>query len=547
MKKTKIVCTIGPASQDGNILEKLILNGMDVARINTSHSSEDEVIRLFNLIRSISKKHAKNTAVMIDLRGPKIRIGKLAEDIFLSDGQEIIFFTGNGNNKVTPVLVPKKIAVTDMADRTVSGSKFENSSKFPLNIIESININPEKTPGMEKDKKVEPVSLLAVEKFSGETEIGASVSRIPVDYPYFLNDIKKGCTVFIDDGLIECRISRIDPDSRIAMASVIKGGLLKSGKGINLPGLSLSVNSVTERDLYFLDLAIKLNSDFVAQSFIRTPDDLKIIKGRILKSSSSIFLIAKIEKHEAVQNFDSILELADGIMVARGDLGIELPAEDVPSIQKQIIKKTNIVGKPVITATQMLDSMIRNPRPTRAEVSDVANSILDGSDALMLSGETAAGKYPVEALQMMVKIIGRTEENIDYEDVLQKKFLVKHKTITESISLAACEIATVLNAKAIITATQSGSTARQVSKNKPKSFIIGASPDESVVRQLMISWGVIPEKTRFQENVNEMIAEVIRTSKNLKLIEKNDRVVITGGILVSKPGNTNFLHVKEID
>ncbi|MBM3705843.1 MAG: pyruvate kinase [Actinobacteria bacterium] len=370
---------------------------------------------------------------------------------------------------------------------------------------------------------------------------------IKVDYEHFLKDIKSGCRMFIDDGLIECRINKINKTAQTAEALVIKGGVLKSRKGINLPGISVSASSITEKDLRFLDFGIKAGVDFIAQSFVRNHRDVKILKERIRASGSNIMVVAKIEKYEAVGNFDSILKHADAIMVARGDLGIELPEEDVPNIQKEIIKKANLVGKPVITATQMLDSMIRNPRPTRAEVSDVANAILDGSDALMLSGETASGHYPLESLKMMVRIINRTEENLDYSDILQKKFLVKQNTITESISFAACEIANVLGAKAIITSTQSGSTARQISKNRPQGIIIGASPSYRVVRQLMLSWGVIPVKTEFKQDIDQVIAEAVKVSKKTKLLSGKDRVVITGGIMVNRPGSTNFIHVKDIE
>ncbi|MCL4378621.1 MAG: pyruvate kinase, partial [Actinobacteria bacterium] len=265
------------------------------------------------------------------------------------------------------------------------------------------------------------------------------------------------------------------------------------------------------------------------------------------QKGSHAMVIAKIEKHEAVRNFDSILKQADSIMIARGDLGVELPEEDVPNIQKEIIIKSNKTGKPVITATQMLDSMIRNPRPTRAEVSDVANAIFDGSDAIMLSGETAVGNFPLESLKMMVRIINKTEEVIDYKEIMHKKFEVKQNTITEAISFAACEIAYVLGTGAIITSTQSGSTARQISKNRPKSIIISLSPHDWVVRQLMLSWGVLPAKAIFSDNINTMIEIVIKTAKALRFLKSGDRVVITGGVLVNKPGSTNFINVKEVE
>ena len=475
MRKTKIICTIGPSSSSVEMLEKLILNGMDVARINTSHSTFSYAADIISKIRNISKKHGKNTAIMLDLQGPKIRTAKLENEIKISDGQDIIFTTGNDQDAaaVTPV--------------------------------------------------------------------------IKVEYDKFLDDIKEGCTIFIDDGLMEFKILKIDKAKQKAYSKAVRGGVLKSRKGINLPGISVSADSVTETDISFLKFGIEKEVDFIAQSFVRNAGDLKIIKDIIENLGSNIKVIAKIETYEAVVDFDSIMESADAIMVARGDLGIEMPEEDVPNIQKEIIKKANIAGKPVITATQMLDSMIRNPRPTRAEVSDVANAIHDGSDALMLSGETAAGMFALSSLQMMARIIKKTEETLDYGEIPSKKSFLKKNSITESISFAACEIANVTGAKAIITATQSGSTARQISKNRPLNIIIGASPNEWVIRQLMISWGVIPVKTGFTADIESMIAEAVRASMDLNLIKQGDMVVVTGGVMVNRPGSTNFINVKKIE
>ena len=456
---------------------------MDVARINTSHSSKEEAKISINAIREISKKYGKNTAIMLDLQGPKIRIGSLETEIDLKDGQDIIF----------------------------------------------------------------SVRLLDKSRFDGSYPITGSSKVIDVDYANFLDDIKEGSVIFIDDGLIECRIIKTDKNSGIAYAKVIRGGILRSKKGINLPGVSVSVPSITQKDLDFLQLGIDQEVDFIAQSFVRDANDVKQVKEIIKGQKSNIMVVAKIEKHEAVANFDAILKRADAIMVARGDLGIEIPPEDVPAIQKDIIRKTNIAGKPVITATQMLDSMIRNPRPTRAEVSDVANAIYDGSDALMLSGETASGQFPVESFEMMARIISKTEEDLDYKEIIQKKFELKQYTITEAISFAACEIANVLNVKAIITATQSGSTARQISKNRPESPIIGASPNEWVIRQLMISWGVNPVRTKFTENIDTMIREAVDVSRKAGHVLEGEKVVITGGIMGSKPGSTDFINVWEVE
>ena len=479
-KKTKIICTIGPSSRSHKILENLILGGMDIARINTSHSTQEEIAETIKNIRNISAHNNKNTAIMLDLQGPKIRVGHLEKEIKLKNNQKIVF--------------------------TIS----KNTGNLKDSIDEDIVI-------------------------------------INVDYDKFLDDVKENSTVFLDDGLLECKIIKIYKDKQYCEALVIRGGVLKSHKGINLPGVSISIDSVTKKDLEFLNLGIEAEVDFIAQSFVRQAEDVKQIKDIIENKKSHIMVIAKIEKHEAVSNFGSILRQADGIMIARGDLGVEINQEDIPYIQKDIIKKANLTGKPVITATQMLDSMIRNPRPTRAEVSDVANAILDGSDAVMLSGETAAGKFPLEAFEMMVKIINKTESTLDYQEIIQKKFEVRQNTITEAISFASCEIANELSLRAIITSTQSGNTARQVSKNKPKSMIIGASHYDWVIRQLMISWGVIPVKTKFTNNINMLIEESINAAKTTGLINKGDTVIITGGVMMDKPGSTNFINIKEIE
>lgn len=479
LKKTKIICTIGPSSKPHKILEKLILGGMDIARINTSHTTLEEITETINNIRSIASHHNKNTAILLDLQGPKIRVGQLEKVLKLKSGQKVIF---------------------------------------------TVKENIDDLEGL-VDKNIDIVN---------------------VDYKNFLDDIKEESTIFLDDGLLECKILKIYKGKGYSEALVVRGGILKSHKGINLPGVSASIDSVTERDLEFLNFGIDAEVDFIAQSFVRQAEDVRQIKDIIRNKKSHIMVIAKIEKHEAVANFSSILRQADGIMIARGDLGVEIDQEDIPYIQKDIIKKTNLAGKPVITATQMLDSMIRNPRPTRAEVSDVANAILDGSDAVMLSGETAAGKFPIEAFEMMVKIINKTESTLDYQEIIQKKFEIRQNTITDAISFASCEIANELSSKAIITSTQSGNTARQVSKNKPRSIIIGASPHDWVIRQLMISWGVIPAKTDFTDNINKLIEEAINVTKENGYVNKGDTVVITGGVMINKPGSTNFINVKEI-
>ena len=483
MRKTKIICTIGPASKEENILRELIIGGMDIARVNTSHSDSEEVIEIVEKIRRVSHEFKRNTAIILDLQGPKIRVGDLKNKIRLERKQKIVFTVANN---------------------------YDSSHSGINNIIK-------------------------------------------ITYDKFIEDIKKGSRIYIDDGLIECKVLDINIPKKSAVCEVITGGLLSSNKGINLPGVSISAASITKKDLKFLNLGLKLEVDFIAQSFVRNSYDIEEIKRVISDKKSHAMVIAKIEKHEAVENFDGILKSADAIMIARGDLGIEMAPEEIPHIQKRIIKKANILGKPVITATQMLDSMMRNPRPTRAEVSDVANAIIDGSDSVMLSGETAVGKYPLESLKMMVKIINKTEASLDYDTILRnnailrKKLKIDRKTITEAISFASCEIANMLNAKAIISSTESGHTARQVSKNRPRSMVIGTSQNEWVVRQLMISRGVIPVRMKFTKNIDMMIDESINVSKKLKYINTGDIVVITAGVLVNKPGSTNLINVEEVE
>jgi pyruvate kinase len=483
MRKTKVICTVGPASSDEKTLEKMMLSGMDLARINTSHSDEDEVKTLVKRIRKISGKISKDVAIILDLQGPKIRVGELPHDLYLEKGQDLIFFTG------------KKKAEREYYKKNIAR----------------------------------------------------------VDYSRFIDDIRSGGKIFIDDGLIECKILEIDRKNKNALCRVVTGGRLSSHKGLNLPGVSVSTDSVTRKDIEFLKLGLELEVDFIAQSFVRSPNDVRIIREEINKAKSPAGIISKIEKHEAVDAFEKILEESDAIMVARGDLGIEIDAEEVPAVQKQIIRRSNLDGKPVITATQMLNSMIENPRPTRAEVSDVANAILDGSDAVMLSGETAIGKYPLKSLDMLIRVIMETEETPDYNLIsqnnalLRKKPGIPHNTMTEAISYAACEVARILGAEAIISSTESGFTARQVSKNRPCSLIIGTSPNIHIVRQLMLSWGVVPVKTASTKNIDSMIEEDIRVSREMGYIRKGDKVVITAGVMVNKPGSTNFINVREVE
>ena len=488
LKKTKIVCTIGPASKEPKKIEQLISTGMDVARINTSHSNFEEIEEVIHIIEKSSKDLGREIAIMLDLQGPKIRLGSFKNDIEVDPGDILVLHGAD--------------------DFDLSNNK---------ELYDYIQKNGIGRPGF-----------------------------IKIDLDDFSSHVKKGSKLFIDDGLLELKVLESFKKENAAACEVIIGGTIKSKKGVNIPKASIALDALTKEDKEYLDFSLKLKVDFIAQSFVRNKSDILKLKEIIDSYESTASIIAKIENRQAVDNFLEILEIADGIMIARGDLGIELDAEDVPSIQKYMISMANSYGKPIITATQMLDSMIRNPAPTRAEVSDVANAIYDGSDAVMLSGETAAGKYPVEALSMMVRIIMRTEAEIDYDSMIKTKFDQRRETITEAISFAACEVASVLKAKAIITATQSGQTARQISKNRPKSLIVGISPNPWVIRQMLLSWGIVPIRSKFKKNIDKIIEEAIKLTLDEKYLKKDDIAVITGGIMVNKPGSTNFINVVKV-
>jgi pyruvate kinase len=374
-------------------------------------------------------------------------------------------------------------------------------------------------------------------------QITGTKDIVSINYPGLPQDVKPGDTILIDEGLIILEV--IDIKGEDVRTKVIEGGPLRSRRGVHLPGVTVSLSPLSDKDRDDLEFGLEHGVDWVGLSFVRSADDVKLLKGLISEATSKARVIAKIEKTEAVKDIDAIIDTADGIMVARGDLGIEMPTEEVPLVQKMIINKCIIAGKPVITATQMLDSMIRNPRPTRAEVSDVANAVLDGTDALMLSGETAMGKFPVESVDMMERSIVTAETVLGYcVDRGDRSRLVRGTT--EAISGATCEIATALQAKAIITSTQSGQTARQVAKHRPAQPIIAISPSEEVVRQLQLSWGVIPLRGGPSVNLDNMFDIAVDVPLKAGLIEKGDKVVITAGVLVNVPGTTNLIKVHRV-
>lgn len=470
MRKTKIVCTIGPASESVEQLCKLIEAGMNVARLNFSHGTHEEhEIRIDN-IKKAKEITQKNLAIMLDTKGPEIRTGILKEEkIELETGQKIILTT---------------------------------------------------------------------------EEIIGDKNKIYINYPDLSKDVKEGINILLDDGLIALKALRVD--GKEVECEILNGGTLSSRKGVNIPGIKINLPSITDKDISDILFGIKQGVDFIAASFIRSAKDVLAIRELLERENSDIHIISKIENHQGVLNIEEILEVSDGIMVARGDLGVEIPAEEVPLVQKNIIQKCNRMGKPVITATQMLDSMIRNPRPTRAEASDVANAILDGTDAIMLSGETAAGKYPIEAVSTMARIAEKTETALNYEKNPHFQDPIIRNTTTDAISHATCTTAKDLGAAAILTVTKSGFTARMVAKYRPKSRIIAATPCLKVLNKLCLVWGIEPVYSPEAQGTDELIEQAIDSSLKAGKIEHGDLLVITAGLPVGVSGTTNLLKVEVV-
>ncbi|KXZ40452.1 pyruvate kinase [Alkalithermobacter thermoalcaliphilus JW-YL-7 = DSM 7308] len=467
MKRTKIVCTMGPASEKKEVLRELIKNGLNVCRLNFSHGDYEEHGARIKAIKELRQELNKPIAILLDTKGPEIRTGKFKDpEVLLEEGQ---MFT---------------ITMKD-----VEGTK----------------------------------------------------EMCTVSYKGLAQDVKEGDTILIDDGLVGLTVKEVKGEDIICQ--VQNSGIVKNNKGVNVPGVIINLPAITEKDRKDIEFGIEQGIDFIAASFVRKAADVLAIRAILEeKNATDIQIISKIENQEGVDNIDEILEVSDGIMVARGDLGVEIPTEEIPIVQKMIIKKCNEVGKPVITATQMLDSMIRNPRPTRAEVTDVANAIYDGTDAIMLSGETAAGKYPVEAVKTMATIAKRTEETLDYNAILRSKGLTK-VNITNAISHATCTTAIDLNASAIITSTSSGDTARSVSKFRPSAPIIAATNNEKVMRKLALTWGVNPVLAPSASSTDEVIESSIQAAMDEGYVKSGDLVVITAGVPVGVSGTTNLIKV----
>ena len=450
IKKTKIVCTLGPASENEETLRELIKNGLNVCRLNFSHGSHEEHKGRMDLVKKLREELNMPTAILLDTKGPEIRTGKFdVPEVLLEEGQT---FT---------------ITMKD-----VMGDK----------------------------------------------------ERCTVSYKGLANDVKPGDTILIDDGLVGLTVKEVNNDNIVC--EVQNSGIVKNHKGVNVPGVKVNLPAITEKDRSDIEFGIEQGIDFIAASFVRKVSDVLAIR-EILEENNAehIKIISKIENQEGVENLDEIIEVSDGIMVARGDLGVEIPTEEIPVVQKLMIKKCNEAGKPVITATQMLDSMIRNPRPTRAEVTDVANAIYDGTDAIMLSGETAAGKYPVEAVKTMATIAKRAEETMRN----RRDKINKSKNVTDAISYATCTTAMDLEVKAILSSTASGHTARMVSKFRPDCPIVATTSNESVRRQLALTWGVLPLMREKSANIDQVIVNSIEAAKTSNYVSKDDVVVITAG------------------
>ncbi len=477
-KRTKIVATIGPTSSDETILRQLIRKGMNVARINFSHGDHETHGRNITNVRRIAEEEGAVVAILSDLQGPKIRIGKVYNE-------------------------PLPIEPGDMLTLTLDEVKGD-------------------------DPRV-----------------------IALPHPEFVRDIEAGMQLLLDDGNLEFVVR--ETTGRSLLCEVVIGGALTSRKGVTAPTAKLTLSAITEKDREDVEFALKMQTDYVAMSFVRSEEDIRELKWLIRHLGSVVepAIIAKIEKHEALENIEAIIAISDGIMVARGDLGVETPAEEVPVHQKRIIKLCNIASKPVITATQMLNSMVDNPRPTRAEASDVYNAIVDGTDAVMLSNETASGHFPIEAVETMANIAVTAEKNL-MQSLQPERTLYKPNTsgnresISDAISQATSQISEVLHCTAIVTSTLTGYTARRVAKERPRTPILCVTPSEVTYRRMALVWGVIPMMIPQFNTIDEMIGLVVQTAHGANLVQRGDSLVIIAGVPFGIGGQTNFLKIHTV-
>lgn len=464
MRRTKIVCTIGPASESEEKVQALLRAGMDVARLNFSHGTHEEHQRRITVLRREAAKMGKQLGILLDTKGPEVRTGSAPQE----------------------------------------GIVLNNGSEFVLDTDLSIG----------------------------------NQQRVGITYTDLWKKVKPGSHILIDDGQLDLEVTSVEKE---CIRTVIRsGGVLKSQKGVNTPNALIDLPAVTQRDIEDIKFGISQGIDFIAASFTRKAANILDVRRVVEEMGAAVDIIAKIESWEGINNLDDILGVADGLMVARGDLGVEIPVEEVPIRQKEMIRKCNLLGKPVIVATQMLDSMIRQPRPTRAEASDVANAILDGTDAIMLSGETAAGLYPVEAVKMMDKIAQRVEKTYAGQQSSRHNQL----SVAEAISFASYTIAKDLQAAAILTPTHSGQTARMISKYRPAATIVAATPFADTARKLALQWGVRPILVPESSGTDEMLALTVNTSLNQNLIQAGDVVVITAGVPIGQVGSTNMIKVQ---
>lgn len=473
MRKTKIICTIGPATDDRDVLRRMIEKGMNVARFNFSHGDYDTHQKRFEEVCEIRQELGMPVATLLDTKGPEIRLGDF-------------------ENK--------------------DGVMIKSGDAFVLTTEECLGTN----------------------------------KKCYVNYEGLPKDVHPGSTILINDGIISLKVNKVI-DKEI-FCTVVDGGILSNHKGVNVPDVNLNMPYLSKKDMDDLSFGKKMDFDFIAASFCRSATDITIMRNYMQAIGwKNAKIIAKIENRQGLENIDEIIDVADGIMVARGDLGVEVPFEEIPSIQKMIIEKVFKAGKIVVTATQMLESMIENPRPTRAEITDVANAIYDGTSAIMLSGESAVGKHPVEAVETMDRIAKTTEADINYIKRFNYFFeRPSNNDVTSAISHATVTTAHDLNAVAIVTVTKSGTTARMISKFRPKTLIVGATTDERVYRQLVLSWGVMPVMCDTKDNTDELFDHAVEVSKNAGVLKQGDIAVITAGIPLGISGTTNMLKVHEV-
>lgn len=473
-RKTKIVCTIGPSSDNMEILQKMQEKGMDIARLNFSHGTHEYHQKIFDLLHEMNKNLETPIAILLDTKGPEIRIGKFKEPVILKDNSDIILTTDD----------------IEWSDDKIISISYDDLPKI----------------------------------------------------------VDNGSLIYISDGTIELKVEDIKGKKIFCRVSI--GGEINTRKNVNIPGAEVDLPAISEQDIEDIEFGIKNGIDFIAQSFVKTSEDVLKLRDILNNNNAdNIHIIAKIESFQALEDIDKIIEVSDGIMIARGDLGVQIPIENIPSTQKNIIKKCNIAGKPVITATQMLESMIKNPRPTRAEATDVANAILDGTDAIMLSGETASGKNPLRAIEVMDKITRKTEQTLKHTKIgtwVEKSDKEYKLTITDAISKSVCITAKDLEASAIVTCTSTGHTARQISRHRPIIPILAVTPNIDEFKKLILAWGVIPILIDYPENTDMLIEKSLSKIKEKGYVKEFDLVIWTAGIPFNISGNINTMKVELI-